>query len=224
MSENKNSIHPLVATAAGAVILASLVGVASMTGMLPSKNQAATVAASVPVVVDVAMAASVPAPVLTATPDEGSVEQKVTTAPTVVKPKPVVQVKPKPVVKDVEKVIVQHEEKVICSSCGTVESVTSREEKAEKGSGLGAVAGALLGGVVGNQVGGGNGRKFATVAGAIGGGMAGNEIEKRKNSTIHYEVRVRMDNGDIRTFKPTVEPQWRNGDKVKVVEGQLTFQ
>jgi hypothetical protein len=71
MSENKNSIHPLVATAAGAVILASLVGVASMTGMLPSKNQAATVAASVPVVVDVAMAASVPAPVLTATPDEG---------------------------------------------------------------------------------------------------------------------------------------------------------
>lgn len=236
MSENKNSIHPLLATAAGAVILASLVGIASMTGMLPSKNQAASdVAASVPIAevrentASTVATASVPEPVIE-TPLTPAEPKVIAAAPAVVKHKPAVQIKPKPVVKEVEKVVVQQEEKpvpaekAICWTCGTVESVISREEKAEKGSGIGAVAGALLGGVIGNQVGGGNGRKLATVAGAIGGGMAGNEIEKRKNSSMHYEVRVRMDNGDIRTFKPTAEPQWRNGDKVKVVDGQLTFQ
>ena len=235
MSENKNSIHPLVATAAGAVILASLVGVASMTGMLPSKNQAATeVAASAPSAIAEVPAQDIAAPVAAVAPVEPVAEVVPTPAvaatPAVVKPKPVVQAKPKPVIKEVDKVVTQHEEKpmpvekAICLACGTVESVTSREEKAEKGSGVGAVAGALLGGVIGNQVGGGNGKKLATVAGAIGGGMAGNEIEKRKNSTMVYEVKVRMDNGEMRTFKPTNAPEWRTGDKVKVVEGQLTFQ
>ena len=73
-------------------------------------------------------------------------------------------------------------------------------------------------------MGGGNGKKLATVAGAIGGGLAGNEIEKRKNSQMVYEVKVVMENGEVRIFKPKIAPDWRSGDKVKVVDGQLTFQ
>lgn len=239
MSENKTSIHPLVATAAGAVILASLVGVASMTGLLPKSDEKvseAIVEASSPNSANVVesasamLAASVeaapvaaiaePAPVAVASP---------VPTPVPVKPKPVVASKPKPVVQVAQNEVTPEPkplpiEKPICLACGTVESVTSREEKAEKGSGVGAVAGALLGGVIGNQVGGGNGKKLATVAGAIGGGLAGNEIEKRKNSQMVYEVKVVMENGEVRIFKPKNAPDWRSGDKVKVVDGQLTFQ
>jgi outer membrane lipoprotein SlyB len=102
-----------------------------------------------------------------------------------------------------------------------VDSVTSYEQKAEKGSGIGAVAGAVLGGVIGNQVGGGNGRKLATVAGAVGGGYAGNEIEKSRNTQTIYEVVVKMENGDIRTFKPSNKPEWREGDRVRLTDGRL---
>ena len=37
--------------------------------------------------------------------------------------------------------------------------------------------------------------------GAIGGGLAGHAVEKRARSVTHYEVRVRMDNGNLRTFE-----------------------
>ena len=111
----------------------------------------------------------------------------------------------------------------ICDSCGVVESVRTVEHQAQQGSGLGAAAGAILGGVLGHQVGGGNGNKLATVAGAVGGGFAGNEIEKRKNTSTSYEVRVRMENGNTRTFTPSSQPDWRAGDRVKVINGNLTF-
>jgi outer membrane lipoprotein SlyB len=84
------------------------------------------------------------------------------------------------------------------------------------------VAGAVLGGVLGNQVGGGNGRKIATVAGAVGGGYAGNEIEKRSRSTTTYQVRVRMEGGEVRTFPYAQQPAWHVGDRIRIVDGQLT--
>lgn len=106
---------------------------------------------------------------------------------------------------------------------GVVESVRTIEHQAEKGSGLGAAAGAILGGVLGHQVGGGKGRDLATVAGAVGGGLAGNEIEKRNHTSTTYEVRVRMESGNIRTFTPPTQPDWRAGDRVKIVGGNLAF-
>jgi outer membrane lipoprotein SlyB len=111
----------------------------------------------------------------------------------------------------------------LCPECGTVESVQRTTRPEAHGSGVGAVAGAVLGGVLGHQVGGGNGRKLATVAGAIGGGLAGNEIEKRNHSETRYTVRVRMADGSIRSFNPASDPGLQNGDKVKVVDGQLTL-
>ncbi len=75
--------------------------------------------------------------------------------------------------------------------------------------------------MIGNQIGGGNGRKLATVAGAVGGGYAGNEIEKSRNTRITYEVRVKLENGEVRTLKSESEPEWRSGDRVKLVDGRL---
>jgi outer membrane lipoprotein SlyB len=93
----------------------------------------------------------------------------------------------------------------VCNTCGVVEAVTPFEKKGE-GTGIGAVAGGVLGGVVGNQVGGGNGRKAMTVLGAVGGGMAGHEIEKRQRSTTLYAVKVRMEDGSLRSVTQSTAP------------------
>ena len=85
-----------------------------------------------------------------------------------------------------------------CTNCGVVESVQAVQQKGE-GTGLGAVAGGVVGGAVGNQMGKGNGRTAMTVLGAIGGGVAGHEIEKRARAETVYSVRVRMNDGTLRT-------------------------
>lgn len=102
-----------------------------------------------------------------------------------------------------------------CASCGVVEAVRSFERRGE-GSGLGAVAGGVLGGALGNQVGKGNGRTAMTVIGAVGGGMAGHEIEKRAKSETLYEVKVRMEDGSLRTLTQKSAPA--QGSRV-VVDG-----
>jgi outer membrane lipoprotein SlyB len=93
----------------------------------------------------------------------------------------------------------------VCATCGVVEGVREVEVKGE-GTGLGAIGGAVVGGALGNQVGKGNGRKAMTVLGAVGGGLAGHEIEKRARSEKHYEVRVRMDDGSVRTLTQKTAP------------------
>jgi len=93
----------------------------------------------------------------------------------------------------------------VCSVCGVVESVHETTQKG-KGTGLGAVGGAVVGGAVGNQMGHGNGRSLMTMLGALGGGLAGNEIEKNARSEKVYEVRVRMDDGSVRTVRQKSAP------------------
>ena len=105
-----------------------------------------------------------------------------------------------------------------CATCGVIESVTPFEKKGE-GTGIGAVAGGVLGGVVGNQVGGGNGKKAMTVLGAVGGGMAGHEIEKRQRSTTLYAVKVRMQDGSLRSVTQSTAPTV--GEKVTLDGSQL---
>jgi outer membrane lipoprotein SlyB len=103
----------------------------------------------------------------------------------------------------------------VCTDCGVVEGVRAVQQKG-KGTGLGAVAGGVLGGVVGHQMGGGKGKTALTVLGAIGGGLAGNEVEKRARATTVYEVRVRMDDGSVRTLQLAKAPT--PGEHV-IVEG-----
>lgn len=107
-----------------------------------------------------------------------------------------------------------------CSNCGVVESVRSIEHRAQ-GSGVGAVGGAVLGGLLGNQVGSGHGRQLATVAGAVGGAVAGNQVEGNMKKTYSWDVSVRMDNGTRRVIHTSHQPDWRNGDNVRIVNGQL---
>ena len=103
-----------------------------------------------------------------------------------------------------------------CPNCGTVEGVQAVQQKGQ-GTGVGAVAGGVLGGVLGNQMGGGNGKTAMTVLGAVGGGLAGNEVEKRARATTVYNVRVRMDDGSLRTMTLSHAPA--PGERV-AVEGQ----
>jgi outer membrane lipoprotein SlyB len=100
-----------------------------------------------------------------------------------------------------------------CASCGVIESVTSFEKKGE-GSGVGAVGGAVVGGLLGSQMGSGSGKKAMTVIGAVGGGLAGNEVEKRHKATTLYSVKVRMDDGTLRTVTQSTAPTV--GQKVTV--------
>jgi outer membrane lipoprotein SlyB len=108
-----------------------------------------------------------------------------------------------------------------CTSCGVVQSLRSYKV-AGQGTGVGAVGGGVVGGVVGNQFGGGGGRVALTVLGALGGAFAGNQIEKHVRSSIRYEMKVRMDNGTIRTFHSSTPYSWQNGDPVRIVNGNVT--
>ena len=101
----------------------------------------------------------------------------------------------------------------VCATCGRVESVSAVKQKGE-GTGLGVVGGAVVGGLLGSQIGGGSGKNVATVLGAVGGGVAGNEVEKRARSTTLYQVKVRMDDGSLRTVTQSTAPAV--GQKVTV--------
>ncbi|MGC1172402.1 glycine zipper 2TM domain-containing protein [Polaromonas sp.] len=98
---------------------------------------------------------------------------------------------------------------VVCADCGTVEAVTAVQRQGQVNGvavgnttiGLGTVAGGVVGGLLGNQVGGGSGKTAMTVLGAAGGAFAGNQIEKNMKKVTVYQVRVRMNDGSIRTVE-----------------------
>ena len=94
-----------------------------------------------------------------------------------------------------------------CTNCGVVESAVAVQRAgqvngiANSGIGVGAVAGGLVGGLLGNQVGGGSGKTAATVLGAAGGAYAGHAIEKNTKKVTVYQMRIRMNDGTIRTVE-----------------------
>lgn len=107
-----------------------------------------------------------------------------------------------------------------CNNCGNIESIRQVKTRAQ-GSGVGAAGGAILGGLLGNQVGSGHGRQLATVAGAVGGAVVGNQVEGNMKADVSYEIRVRLDDGTLRTFHQHSAPPWRTGDRVRIVKGSL---
>ncbi len=94
-----------------------------------------------------------------------------------------------------------------CNNCGVVESAVAVQRQGQvngignSGIGLGAVAGGVVGGLLGNQVGGGSGKTAATVLGAAGGAYAGHAIEKNTKKVTVYQMRIRMNDGSIRTVE-----------------------
>jgi outer membrane lipoprotein SlyB len=108
----------------------------------------------------------------------------------------------------------------VCRECAVIESVLGIE-KAGTASGAGAVGGAVVGGVLGHQTGGGRGKDVMTVLGALGGGLAGNQIEKNAKKTLEYQITVRYEDGSKGLFTQSTPPSWREGDKVRVLNGAI---
>jgi outer membrane lipoprotein SlyB len=106
----------------------------------------------------------------------------------------------------------------LCTECGVVRSVKYVEKKG-KSSGVGAVAGGVLGGVLGHQIGSGRGNTAATIIGAGAGVYAGNEVEKNKKTRTYWNVAVKMENGTTRNYMYDNKPEFREGDRVKTLDG-----
>ena len=220
-NNNAKRIHPLIAGAAVSVMVASLTGVAAMTGLLPASHSVSPASAETAQAAPAAQAHAKPAAVAkTARPaaiqqaalddeDRNPRQPRASRSDAVYRST------------DYSQNMVQVAQPArVCQECGRVESVRTVQSPASP-SGVGVVGGAVVGGLLGNQVGGGSGRTLATIAGAVGGGYAGNEVEKRTRTATTYQVGVRMENGQVRNFPYNDQPNWRQGDRVRVVDGYL---
>lgn len=195
--ENKNGmLYPMMIIAAISVILFSVVGIATMTGHMPSvfsqKNDASAEVPAIATGNDVSAGKAADA--------DKAPERSMAAAP--------------------RSTASPRQTAAVCATCGVVESVNTQEMKG-KGTGLGAVGGAVVGGVLGHQVGNGRGNDLATVAGAIGGGFAGNEIERNVKKTHSYVIHVRMEDGSYRTITQSTQPSVAAGDRVRVENGKI---
>ena len=104
-----------------------------------------------------------------------------------------------------------------CDVCGTV---VTTNRKDEKGSGTaGTVVGGVGGAVLGNVAG---GNTTSTVLGGVGGALAGNVIGKKLSNRKIWSVQVRMDNGGTQDVDFTTDPGYRQGQRVRVVDGRLS--
>ncbi|AJZ60091.1 glycine zipper 2TM domain protein [Paraburkholderia fungorum] len=226
-STQQRRLHPLVATAAGAVIIASLAATAAVTGLFPKasstsaqtdQTQAAQVATQ-PGVVDSAAPANTAAQQQAAAQAaaQQAAQQAPQRAPAPTQQQYAQQQQAQPAPQYVQQ---QPSQPAYCSTCGTVEGISAVRQEGH-GTGIGAVGGAVAGGVVGNQFGSGNGRTAMTVLGALGGGLAGNSVEKHIRSTTSYSVRVRMENGKTRYFTYHEAPPFQQGQRVRVENGTL---
>ncbi|WP_322071289.1 glycine zipper 2TM domain-containing protein [Paraburkholderia bannensis] len=226
-ASSNRRIHPLVATAAGAVIVASLAATAAITGVFPKASSNAeqnaqtqtgqtTMMASQPVV-DSTRAA---------TPSTNAQYAQNNAPAEPQQPAPAqqqqAQAVPQPQYAPQQQQYAQQAQPqpAACASCGVVEGISATRTEGH-GTGIGAVGGAVAGGVVGNQFGAGNGRTAMTLLGALGGGLAGNSVEKHLRSTTAYSVRVRMDNGKTRYFTYHEAPPFQQGQRVRIEHGTL---
>jgi uncharacterized protein YcfJ len=100
-----------------------------------------------------------------------------------------------------------------CTSCGKVTAVKVTEKQGE-GSAAGMVAGGLAGALLGNQIGKGGTRDVATIAGAAGGAYAGKKIEGNMKTVKRWDVSVRFDNGDERSFSFDKDPGFTVGSPI----------
>lgn len=108
-----------------------------------------------------------------------------------------------------------------CAGCGKVLSVRVVEKEGKAGN-MGMVAGGVAGALLGNQVGTGTERTVLTVAGAAGGAYAGNKIEQKMKSTKVWEVAVRFENGEGKTYTFEKDPGFASGTGVKASNGSIT--
>jgi outer membrane lipoprotein SlyB len=233
-------IHPLVATAAGAVIIASLAATAAITGLFPKassngaqtdQTQAAQVTSQPSQqVVDSAAPANPNAyaqqqqpqaaqPAQAQAPADAQTQQP-QPAPVAAAPTPAQAQYAQQQQQSGQYAQQPPPQPAYCASCGTVVAISAVRQEGH-GTGVGAVGGAVVGGLVGNQFGGGVGRGAMTVLGAVGGGFAGNAVEKNIRSTTAYSVHVRLESGKNRYFTYHEAPPFQQGERVHIENGAL---
>jgi outer membrane lipoprotein SlyB len=210
------SLHPLVLAAAVAVLLFCGVGTAALMGWLPSsQGDSQPLAASTSAEQLASLQANQPQANL-----QAAGAQPLAALPPQQQQQQQPQQQPAPVRQPQPQYAAAAPAPQVCSNCGVVEAIHEVNTRAE-GSGVGAAGGAVVGGLLGNQVGGGHGKQLATVLGAVGGAVAGNQIEGSVRATRSYNIVVRLDNGKTRTVHQSAAPNWRQGDRVRVVNGGL---
>lgn len=233
-------IHPLVATAAGAVIIASLAATAAITGLFPKassngaqtdQTQAAQVTSQPSQqVVDSAAPANpntyaqqqqpqAAQPAQAQAPADAQTQQP-QPAPVAAAPTPAQAQYAQQQQQSGQYAQQPPPQPAYCASCGTVVAISAVRQEVH-GTGVGAVGGAVVGGLVGNQFGGGVGRGAMTVLGAVGGGFAGNAVEKNIRSTTAYSVHVRLESGKNRYFTYHEAPPFQQGERVHIENGAL---
>lgn len=196
--ETRTRLHPLLTVAAISVTVLSAVGVAALTGVLPTSR-----GSSEPMK-PIEHETTMPAPAAPAAkPKARHVARAV--APRPPAPAPVAAaepVKPAP----------------LPGLGGVVESVKEIEQPGDA-KGVGAVSGGVAGAVIGHNVGDHN--KLVTLIGAVGGALLGNHIEKQARATQRWETTVRLDDGSTRTLSSDSEPAWHAGEHVRVLDGKI---
>ena len=231
----KQRLHPLIATAAGAVIVASLAATAAITGIFPKasssnvqngQTQAALIASQPAVDTAAAASAALAAQAQQQAAEQAAAQQKAAA---------VAQAEPKPAPRTAAPPHRRHTTapqppqyaqqpsapaQTYCQSCGTVVAI-SQSRTPGQSSGIGAVGGAAAGGLLGNQFGHGNGRTAMTIIGALGGGLAGNQVEKQVRAETDYQVQVQMESGATRTFTYHNPPPFGQGQRVRIENGTL---
>jgi outer membrane lipoprotein SlyB len=221
MTTTTKSLHPLVLAAAVAVLLFCGVGTAALMGWLPSsQGDSQPLAASTSAEQMANLQANQPQTNL-----QPAGAQPLAAMPPQQQPQQQQQQQQQPVRQPQQQPQQQYAAAPapapqVCGNCGVIEAIHEVNTRAE-GSGVGAAGGAVVGGLLGNQVGGGHGRQLATVLGAVGGAVAGNQIEGSVRATRSYNIVVRLDNGKTRTVHQSAAPNWRQGDRVRVVNGGL---
>jgi outer membrane lipoprotein SlyB len=217
-------LHPLLTAAAIAVTVFSAVGVATLTGLVPSsigshKDEAALqMPQEVAKPLEPAIAHPVPAPAPVARTVQKKPVARVATPPRIAEPA---------VYRDYAETprYTQLEAPKPIPQPGYLATVQAVREVKEPGqhTALGPIAGGIAGAVLGDQIGKGKGdtRKVLTVLGAAGGAFAGRAIEKQARATSHWEVDVRRDDGAFETVRSEVAPPWQPGERVRLLDGRL---
>lgn len=101
---------------------------------------------------------------------------------------------------------------------------SSQDDNNLTGTAVGAAAGALLG----RSVSGKKDHAKGALIGAVVGGIAGNQVQKHMkdgDSSVAYRdvfiVHVRFDDGSRDSFEYDEEPDYREGDRIKLRDGRL---
>ena len=232
----QRKIHPLVATAAGAVIIASLAATAAVTGLFPKasstspsndQTQAAQIATQ-PATQPAEATAQQQQAQQDQLAQQQAQQQAQQRAAAQAAQQAQQQQQPAPQVAQQQPAPVQQPnyaqqapaQPAYCSTCGTVEAISAVRHEGQ-GTGIGAVGGAVAGGLIGNQFGRGGGRTGMTILGALGGGLGGNAVEKHLRSTTDYSVRVHMESGKTRYFTYHQAPPFNQGQRVLIENGTL---